>query len=89
MILLSIFANIQPMNISQSSDKVFGYKNEKNNWINKLKLPNRKRHWDFYAKLERPNLQTVVCSATKVNKDKTWRDVRVFLQPRLLTEVFE
>lgn len=44
---------------------------------------------DFYAKLQRTHLQTVVCSATKANKDKTRRDVRVFLQARLLTEAFE
>lgn len=44
---------------------------------------------DFNAKLQRTHLQTVVCTATKVNKDKTRRDVRVFLQARLLTEAFE
>lgn len=44
---------------------------------------------DFYAKLQRRDLQTVVCSATKVNKDKTRHDVRAFLQPRPLTEAFE
>lgn len=43
----------------------------------------------FRAKVERTDLQTVVCSVTKVNKDKSRRDVRVFLQARLLTEAFE
>lgn len=73
-----MFANIQPTNSSESSETRIMWRG----WSKKQKKTNMQQRTShathtsgFRAKLERTDLQTVVCSVTKVNKDKSRRDV--------------